>query len=84
MIRAIQCHFSEQAPMIKIKSSNSSKPNLSNETNNIIKKKDSSYKEMKSNPTTENKNNFKMLSIMARKGIIKDKNKELNKNIQAN
>ena len=40
LIRVIQYHFSEQAPIIKVKSSNSSKPNISNETNNIIKKKD--------------------------------------------
>ena len=58
LTRVIRCHLDKQAPLIKIKSNESNVAELSNETKDLINKKNLSYKQMKIVPNEENKKKF--------------------------
>ena len=77
LIKLIQSHFNSQAPRIKVKSNvkNNNKCNakLSNETKELIKKKNISYKEMKELPSDENKKISKCYLCYLGKPLLKTK-----------
>ena len=84
LIKMIQYEYDKQAPVIKIKIKDKNNEVLSNETKNMIQKKNILYKEMKENRNSETEKQFKIMACLCRKMVISDKSKNIKNNVNNN
>ena len=83
LINVILKCYDSQAPRFRIKIENDKKVKLSNQSLELIKKKNIAYKVMKINNNSVNAKEYKMLSKLVNKAIISDKNQITKKNVEA-
>ena len=76
LIKLIQNQYNSEAPVIKVKMKDKNNDILSQETKDLIEKKNIAYKNLKSKPTsasndiskmTEEQRNFKIMSSLCKK-----------------